>query len=165
MAGRRETRTFLLVVVALMLVVTPLWAGLRGPGKYSGVVFFDRWGTCMLLSGPYLTYISESVKGNLRPYAGKPIQINASSVFQPSNPGDALVRRFTVIGPAPAPTFIKLEGLHLHLSAAFQTDHSPRFLLSIRNDGPTIKMVVDTADWNHRSSKPQIRLGSIGWAV
>jgi hypothetical protein len=49
------------------------YAGLRGPGKYCGVVVFDRWDTCFLLSGPYITSISENVKNGLRPYAGKAI--------------------------------------------------------------------------------------------
>jgi hypothetical protein len=31
-------------------------AGIRGPGKYSGVVVFDRWETCYIYSGVYLMY-------------------------------------------------------------------------------------------------------------
>jgi hypothetical protein len=76
-------------------------AGLRGLGKYCGVVVFDRWGTCFLLSGPYITYISENVKNKLRPYAGKAMQVDALDVFQPRNFGDALIRKYKVIGPAP----------------------------------------------------------------
>ena len=47
-------------------------AGERGSGKYSGVVIFDRWGGCTLYSGIYVMYISEGVKEQLRPEAGRP---------------------------------------------------------------------------------------------
>jgi hypothetical protein len=76
-------------------------AGLRGPGKYCGVIVFDRWGTCLLLSGHFVTYISDSVKEDLRPYTGKAMEIDALEVSQPQNPGDALVRKYRIIGPAP----------------------------------------------------------------
>ena len=76
-------------------------AGIRGPGKYCGVIVFDRWDTCFLLSGPYITYISEKVKEDLRTYKGQAIQVDALDVFQPKNPGDALIRKYKIIGPAP----------------------------------------------------------------
>jgi hypothetical protein len=57
-------------------LATPAHAGLRGPGKYSGVVVFDRWDTCFLLSGSYITYISSKLKNELRPYQGKAMQID-----------------------------------------------------------------------------------------
>jgi hypothetical protein len=44
----------LLVLLSSGFVITA-HAGLRGPGKYCGVVVFDRWDTCFLLSGPYIT--------------------------------------------------------------------------------------------------------------
>src|SRR5712672_3470093 len=69
-------------------------AGLRGPGKYCGVVVFDRWDTCFLLSGHFITYISDSVKNQLRPYEGKAMQIDALEVSQLQNLGDT--RRFRV---------------------------------------------------------------------
>jgi len=66
----RFANTTLLTCVTLVLLTIGLAllanAGLRGPGKYYGVVVFDRWDTCFLLSGPYITYISESVKNELR---------------------------------------------------------------------------------------------------
>jgi len=131
-----------IVAVALLPAITPLWAGLRGPGKYSGVVFFDRWDTCMLLSGPYLTYISESVKENLRPYSGKAIQIEASQVFQPNRAEDTQIRQYTITGPATAPQFIKLDGLDLHVKAAFEADRRPRFRIVIQNNGPSVVTVL-----------------------
>jgi len=110
------------------------YAGLRGPGKYSGVVVFDRWDTCFLLSGPYITYISDNVKNELRPYAGKAMQVDALDVFQPRNPGDALVRKYKVIGPAPLtghpPT---LDGLELIAQSDFGKSNAPAFRLEIHN--------------------------------
>src|SRR5262252_6280352 len=95
-------------------------AGIRGPGKYSGVVVFDRWDTCFLLSGPYITYISDNVKNGLRRYAGKAMQVDALDVFQPRNPGDALVRKYKVIGPAPLTDHPPdLEGLELIAQSDF----------------------------------------------
>lgn len=75
-------------------------AGIRGPGRYSGVVVFDRWGGCILFSGIYLMYVSEGVKEQLRPYEGQAIEVYALEVFQPINPGDGLIRRLNVLGPA-----------------------------------------------------------------
>ena len=76
-------------------------AGMRGPGKYSGVVIFDRWGGCILFSSVYLMYISETVKDQLRPYDGQAIELDALEVIQPTNPGDGLIQKLKVLGPAP----------------------------------------------------------------
>jgi hypothetical protein len=65
------------------------------------VIVFDRWDTCLLLSGHYITYISDSVKNKLRPFKGKAMEIDALEVSQAQNPGDALVRNYKIIGPAP----------------------------------------------------------------
>lgn len=117
-------------------------AGLRGPGKYCGVVVFDRWDTCFLLSGPYITYISENVKNELRPYAGKAIQVDASDVFQPMNPGDALIRKYTINGPAPDNHhWATLDGLELMASSDFGPKGSATFLLEIRNTGGALASI------------------------
>jgi hypothetical protein len=86
------------VLVSTLLSTAP--AGIRAPGKYSGVVFYDRWGGCILFSGIYLMYISEDVKDTLRSYEGKAIEINAREVIQPINPGDGLIKELEVVGPA-----------------------------------------------------------------
>lgn len=82
-------------------LTTQASAGIRGPGKYSGVVIFDRWGGCILFSGVYLMYISEAVKDQLGPYEGQAIELDALEVVQPTNPGDGLIRKLKVLGPAP----------------------------------------------------------------
>ncbi|HKW64449.1 MAG TPA: hypothetical protein VJN89_17995 [Candidatus Acidoferrum sp.] len=111
-------------------------AGIRGPGKYCGVVVFDRWDACFLLSGPYITYISEKVKEELRPYKGQAVQVDAQDVFQPINPGDALIRQYKIIGPAPKTNpWITLDGLELIAASDFGDQGSPRFVIQIRNAG------------------------------
>lgn len=46
-------------------------------------------------------YISEAVKDQLRPYSGQAIEVDALEVTQPINPGDGLIRKLEVLGPAP----------------------------------------------------------------
>jgi hypothetical protein len=111
-------------------------AGLRGLGKYCGVVVFDRWDTCFLLSGPYITYISDSVKNDLRPYNGTAMQVDASNVFQPMNPGDALIRKYKIIGAAPdAHRWAVLDGLELFARSDFGPQGTPTFVLEIHKSG------------------------------
>ncbi|HMD06880.1 MAG TPA: hypothetical protein VKH63_05050 [Candidatus Acidoferrum sp.] len=68
-----QTPRVLICALACSFILTTQ-AGIRGPGKYCGVVVFDRWDTCFLLSGPYITYIADAVKNRLRPYSGTAIQ-------------------------------------------------------------------------------------------
>jgi len=119
----------LLLVLAL---TTPLRSGMRGPGKYSGVVVFDRWDTCFLLSGPYVTYISSAAKEALRPYTGMAVQIEATRVFQPVNPGDAIIREYKIIGSAPESKLVR--NVAMRLDPAFH-DGIPAFRISFRNTG------------------------------
>jgi hypothetical protein len=139
----RSTLLFLAVgLPAMGALALRAYAGLRGPGKYCGVVVFDRWDTCFLLSGPYITYISENVKNGLRPYAGKTIQIDASDVVQPMNPGDELIRKYKIIGPAPDNhDWAALDGLELMASSDFGPKGSPTLLLEIRNTGSALASI------------------------
>ncbi len=123
----------LLVCTLTAVLCLTAQAGIRGPGKYCGVVIFDRWGTCFLLSGHFITYISESAKEELRPYLGTAIQIDASEVLQPRNPGDALIKKFQIIGPAANP-----RDLVLQVKDAFGPDHRPTFELRVGNQGSEI---------------------------
>lgn len=120
--------------LALLSVLTTVHAGLRGPGKYSGVVIFDRWGTCFLLSGPYITYISEAVKVDLRPYAGQAIQVDVTDISQPMNPGDGLITQYTIVGPAPDdPSNPIANRLEIEAEPAFAGGSAPVFDITIRN--------------------------------
>ena len=117
-------------------------AGAREIGKYCGVVVFDRWDTCFLLSGPYITYVAERVKNKLRPYKGQAMQVDASDVFQPQNPGDALIRSYKIVGPAPdAGHWAKLDGLELLAADDFGPYGSPTFLIEVRNSGNGSTMI------------------------
>jgi hypothetical protein len=115
--------------LACVFVITAQ-AGIRGRGKYCGVVVFDRWDTCFLLSGPYITYIADAVKNELRPYMGTAIQVDASELFQPMNPGDALVRKYKIIGPAPVADHPpSLDGLELVAQSDFSSSGLQLFSL------------------------------------
>jgi hypothetical protein len=137
------TQAFCALILGIFAneLATPAHAGLRGPGKHSGVVVFDRWDTCFLLSGPYVTYISSKLKNELRRYQGKAMQIDASDVFQPMNPGDALIRKYTAIRPAPDNhRWAVLDGLKLVARSDFGERRIPIFLIEIHNAG---RAVVD----------------------
>src|SRR5438128_2894549 len=120
----------------LLLLVSPATGGIRAPAKYSGVVFFDRWGGCLLFSGVYLMYISEDVKEGLRRYDGQAIEIDALRVIQPVNPGDGLIKRFNVLGHAHAKQAAytvegtKLEARPITIRPPFAT-----VMLTITNEG------------------------------
>ncbi|MGD0444602.1 MAG: hypothetical protein ABSA39_11770 [Edaphobacter sp.] len=123
--------TLLLTISGSLLIVH---AGLRGRGRYSGVVIFDRWDTCLLLSGNYITYVSDEVKENLRTYRNQAVQVDAFEIFQPINPGDALIRRYTIIGPAPIVAGGQvIEGVRITAKSDFDRDHAIAFLITIEN--------------------------------
>lgn len=125
----------LLCVLASGLVIT-VHAGLRGPGKYCGVIVFDRWDTCFLLSGHYITYISESVKDQLRPYTGKAMQLDVTEISQPRNPSDALVQKYRIIGPAPDnQQRLMLDSLELISKPDFAQQGGANFLIEVHNAG------------------------------
>jgi hypothetical protein len=46
-------------------------------------------------------YVSERVKDQLREYSGQAIELDALEVIQPTNPGDGLIQKLRVDGPAP----------------------------------------------------------------
>ena len=140
MSPRSVLRKLVLTAVVLcvsgsLLVVN---AGLRGKGKYSGVVIFDRWDTCLLLSGVYITYVSGAVKEELRPYRNRAIQVDASVVSQPMNPGDALIHKYTIIGFAPRdPRGQAIEGVSIKAHSDFDSNGTTAFLITIENSAGT----------------------------
>ncbi len=112
--------------------------------EYSGVVMFDRWDSCYLISGNHVIYISKYAKDALRPYKGKTIQVNADDFYeQPiSNsaivPGngvhDTLIRAYKIIGPMPDTRPYVLAGLQLIAEPDFE-GIGPHFFVEIRNVG------------------------------
>jgi hypothetical protein len=138
-------------LLALLLLISPATGGIRAPGKYSGVVFFDRWGGCILFSGVYLMYISEDVKESLRKYDGQAIEIDALQVIQPINPGDGLIKHFNVLGPAHAKqTAYTVEGTKLEAQP-----------ITIRPPFATLTLTIT----NRGSSVAKINSSEIGFAL
>ncbi len=135
---RRSSAISAFSCLALMLANVPCEAELIGPGKYSGIVVFDRWDGCILYSGIHVMYVSEKVKEHLRPYIGKPVQIDATDVYQPMNPGDALIREFEYLGPAPENgNRANLQGIRLESSVEVSRDGRPVASIFVVNDGNT----------------------------
>lgn len=126
-------------VVGLLLVASVVpctGAGIRSPGKYSGTVVFDRWDGCILYSGIYVMYVSESVKEMLRGHASKSMQVDATKVQQPMNPGDGLITELTVLGAAPKPSrHVLLTGLTLTAAPDFKDKEKPAILITVANAG------------------------------
>jgi hypothetical protein len=141
-------KTFLGISVALLLPFTGL-SGIRGPGKYSGVVIFDRWDGCHLYSGVYLMEVSEKVKEQLRPFAGQAMLIQAEEVLQPMNPGDGLITKLRVIGPAEEPVKPRfgfapiLEGLSLTAVPNFGAAGGEELVVRLTNTGDSNR-AIDT---------------------
>lgn len=140
------------------------YGGIRGPGTYCGVVVFDRWDTCFLLSGHFIMYVSESVKNVLRSYKGHAVQVDAFEVFQPINPGDGLIRAYKVIGPAPdTHKRAKLDGLELVAESAFDAQGTPSFRIKIRNaSNEAVKIVRPEIGPTLLTRKPDCEFGPFG---
>ena len=117
---------------------------------------FDRWGGCYLYSGVYLMYVSEGAKNGLRPYVLKPVLVEATSVSQPHNPGDGLIQRLSVKGPAvESPESGALRALMLRAATDFSKGHA-RFGVGFRNEGfGTIKLRRDEGGFTVLARKPQ----------
>jgi hypothetical protein len=74
------------------------------------------------------------------------MQINATDVFQPVNPGDALIRSYEILGPAPEPKWLTLDGLQLAVTPDFSSGREPAFVVEIRNSSDsTIKVDPSSA--------------------
>jgi hypothetical protein len=119
------------------LLITAAFGGIRGPGKYNGVVVFDRWDGCHLYSGVYVMEISEQVKESLRPYQDQTVLIDALKVEQPMNPGDGLITKLNVLGPAEEEPRTALgpdlEGLTLSVAPDFSATGTNELIIDVRN--------------------------------
>jgi hypothetical protein len=111
-------------------------AGFRTPGKYAGTVVVDRWGAMYLVSGVYLMYISEQVKGGLLDLRGEQVVLDAQRVSQPINPGDGLISDYVLLlHPPDEDTSVPVRGLRIHAHASFGSERRPVFELVIENTG------------------------------
>jgi hypothetical protein len=171
MARAETNKWIVLAAFALALsalaatLVAPAFAYLFGPGKYCGVVVFDRWGTCYLVSGPYLNYVASDVNGDLARYKGNAIEVDASEVSAGGlRLQDPMIRKYKILGPAPEPKWITIDGLKLVAIPAFGRYTRPQFLIEIRNVG---KSPVKVGRSNigvllFKSEKPEIRFSDDG---
>ena len=137
MPKNRMPRVRMFLILLLVTCVTNVHAGIRSPGKYSGRVIFDRWDGRCLYSGVYITDVSEAVKEGLRDHLDKWVQVDATKVHQPHNPGDGLIQAFKYLGPAPESreTWINTHDLELTVTPIFGEDREPRFSIKVRNIG------------------------------
>jgi hypothetical protein len=125
------------LLLSALLIALPAFAGERTPGKYSGAVVFDRWDGCTLYSGVYVMYVSQNCQEDLREHAGTWVQVDATEVSQPQNPGDGLITELTHLG-APPPTtrnWISLSGLTLRAAADFKEGEKPSVAIVLANGG------------------------------
>jgi hypothetical protein len=147
-------------VAGLMVIASVCAAAIRGPGKYCGVVIFDRWDGCILYSGVYVMYVSEAVKEPLRAEAGKAVQVDATEVVQPMNPGDGLIKKYTLLGAAPQGNdYVVTTGVALSARAAFKDGEQPAVVIRVENTGnapvtlnmealaPTLLAKTGAKDW------------------
>lgn len=135
-----------MTLVAICLLGSTAFGGIRGPGPYSGIVVYDQWDTCYIYSGAYLMYIAEKEKERLRKYSGQSILIDATEVDQPENPGDGLITKFKVVGPAEVKDNLpRIEGLKLTLRRTSDNGRYVRFDLLIENQSNKT-IVVNTDD-------------------
>ena len=101
-------------VLSVAALVATARAGIRAAGRYSGVVVFDRWGGCILSNGWDFNYVSESAKAAIEDHKGEFVELDATDVDQPINPGEALIKKFTLVGldparPPPPPNPLRLS--------------------------------------------------------
>ncbi len=135
-AVKRPAHLTVLMILAFVCSSSLCRAGIRGPGKYCGVVVFDRWGGCTLYSGVYVMYVSEKTKEGLRPYAGQSIQIDAKEVYQPKNPGDGRIGKFEYLGPAPETrSWVRLNDVRLRTAVQPGDDGKAVARITVENQG------------------------------
>jgi hypothetical protein len=130
-------RTYMAPLLFVCILLSSIvHAGKRGPGKYSGIVIFDRWDGCTLYSSVYVMYVSESEKEKLRKHVAQAVQVDAKQVEQPMNPGDALIKNLAYLGQAPAgPNWIALDSLVLSTKSALTEGERPRLTIALKNTG------------------------------
>jgi hypothetical protein len=138
---RKNIKVAAVLTLASFLLVSTTLAGLRGRGEYNGVVIFDRWDACYLYSGIYLMPVSEKIKESLRAFQGRPMLIDVQEVYQPINPGDGLITKLTVLGPAKEPEVgpfansAVLKALSLGVATRFSATKSDQLIVQLQNRG------------------------------
>jgi len=92
-------------------------------------------------------YISEKVKESLRPFEGHAVLIDAQEVHQYFNPGDGLISKFKMLGPANEPSAsppglatLGVEGLALQVSTDFEATPQ-KLIIEVLNAGAVARQV------------------------
>lgn len=89
-------------------------------------------------------YISDSVKDQLREYEGQAIEVDALEVNQPINPGDGLIRRLKILGPAESKQeWYTVEGIYLEAQPV-GIKRSLGVDLTVTNKGDTAVRIVSS---------------------
>ena len=128
--------TVVLLAATVLCLSGTANGGLRGPGKYNGVVVFDRWDGCYLCSGLYLMCVPEHLKETVRPYMGRSVILDATKVFQPINPGDGRLEQFAFSGySCPDNPEDMTRQIELVASVSLEDSSHPKFHLLARNRG------------------------------
>ncbi len=125
------------VIVVLVLCLGSLahkaYPAMRGPGKYSGVVVFDRWDGCILYGGPHIMYIAETVKEDLREYEGNFVRIMAKKIYQVFS-GEARIDELVYLGSGPEKgNPARLSNVKLLCLCGFGDGEPPSILVNLIN--------------------------------
>lgn len=113
-------------------------AHLIGPGKYEGVVVFNRWGTCFLVSGSEVTYVAADVSGPLLPFKNTDLQLEASIVTVLGRyAGYGMIHKYRILGPPSDVSSDAIKEMRLRATSRFlsKSNMRPRFTVELRNGG------------------------------
>ena len=132
-----RTNPWITVIVLLLAACSLSQAGpLGGPGKYNGVVIFDRWDACYLYSGALVMPVSEVTKSRLREFEGKFVLLDVEKVNPATWANGDLIVQIRAIEPGKAidPKAPIFDGLVLRTS--LDAHHGPAQVnLAIANAG------------------------------
>jgi hypothetical protein len=92
-------------LLTLSLCVAPACFGEDiPPGVYRGAYHVDRWGQRQF----GFLFVAPELHEQLQPLAGVPVSLHATKVYQPINPGGAMITTLRDIQKLPAPVEIKI---------------------------------------------------------
>jgi hypothetical protein len=146
---QKISRLILIVIASIYAIgMGETEAGILTTGQYDGVVVFDRWDGSILVNGGRVAYISEAIKELVRPYAGRSVQVDATIVVQPINPGDARIDELEILGLTTS-NFADHKHLKLTAEAMIQSGDYPAFVVKVTNTGtsrvnPTLSGLAPT---------------------
>jgi hypothetical protein len=127
-----------LIIVSLTCSASLLRAEMLGPGKYGGIVLFDRWDGCHLYRGVHVMHVSEKIKETLRERAGQFVHLDVAKLRQVINPGDAMIQEYAWLRdtpgfgevPAKMPEF---RDLQLTTAVVIGSANRPQFKTVLRS--------------------------------